>query len=444
MSLSSVVRKFIEKEELFLESAALLCAVSGGRDSMVMLDILRTLGYQVEVAHINYMLRGDDSMEDEAFVTRYCRLHKLTLHTRRLSKEETKRLEEGNLQEKARDIRYDWFDDLLPITTCDVVCIAHHKGDVAETFLLHALRGAGSNGLKSIQHSSGYIRRPLLYTHPKDIKGYASDHEVLFRDDLSNFTNKYDRNYIRNTTISSLQERWPSAIDKLTDASANISNDLNLLNFLIHQEKPKWIAQSTIETKLGPLAQLRSHEQGQVLGYHMIKNFGFNYKVVKQILSPTTTQGAIFNSEDHIACLHNDYLLIRKRSERSDGIIIISSIEETHLSTGTLLISKVNTQVDGKTDKTEFIKSDSVKWPLKIRTWQEGDKIKPLGMDGKSKKVSDILIDQKVSYFEKEEQLVLLDNTDEIIWLIGRKLSETFRYNTQTQEYLKLEYFPSV
>lgn len=443
MSLSLDIRKFIEKEELFLESNALLCAVSGGRDSMVMLDILRTLGYQVEVAHINYMLRDDDSMKDEALITHYCQDHNINLHIKRLSFDEVRHLEEGNLQEKARDLRYTWFDHLMTHSNCDLVCVAHHKGDVAETFLLHALRGAGSNGLKSIQYRSGYIRRPLLNSSPRDIEEYASDIKVPYRHDQSNFSNKYDRNYIRNNTISSLIERWPSTIDKLADAAANISNDLNLLNFLVNQEKSKWITHNKIATKLGPLSQLRNHKQSQALTYQMLKDFNFNYDVVDQMLTPSSAQGAVFYSDDHIGCIHNDHLLIRKKTERSDHVITISFPQEVNLSMGRIVISKTDALPAIKSPNEEFIMIDSSRWPLKLRPWQEGDKIKPLGMHGQSKKISDILIDQKASYFEKEDQLVLTDNSDEVIYVIGRKLSETVRYNSETKEYLKLEFTAS-
>ena len=442
MSLPSDVRKFIQKEELFLDTATLLCAVSGGRDSMVMIDLLRTLGYKIEVAHINYMLRGDESIQDEALVAKYSAVHNLTLHTKALSSKEVEHLQEGNLQKKARDLRYTWFNDLISNSKIKHVCIGHHKGDVAETFLLHALRGAGSNGLRSIQHSAGYIRRPLLNSHPKDIEKYASDNNVIYRHDQSNFSDKYDRNFIRNHTINSLQKRWPSTIDKLADASANVSNELNLLNHFVNQEKLKWISKGGLETKLGPISHLSNHKHSNTLSYHMINEFGFNHDTVVHMLSSTSTQGAIFYSESHIACIHDDHILIRKKFERSTDVITISSPQEVNHAVGSLNISKVDTLPAKKASHVEWIKLDSSKWPMTLRTWKEGDKIKPLGMGGKSKKVSDILIDQKASFFEKEDQLVLLDKSDEIIWLVGRKLSESVKYNSETKEYLKLEYIP--
>lgn len=440
MSLSLAVHKFIEKEELFLDSSALLCAVSGGRDSMVMLDILRKLGYRIQVAHINYMLRGKDSIQDQALIVQYCREHNLTLHTKELTKTESKALDAGNLQEKARILRYTWFKELLSSSSSDVVCIAHHKGDVAETFLLHALRGSGINGLKSIQHTSNHIRRPLLCLHPAEIDQYASQFDIPFRHDASNFSNKYDRNYIRNETIKSLEERWPSAIDKISFAAANVSQELNLLSHLIDKEKTKWQSESSTETSIGPISELRIQAHNRVLTYHLIKAHSFNYDMVDQMLSPHSSQGAVFYSETHTACIHNDHILIRSRSKKNDESYEIEGPKQIELRNGMLLISKTNQIVKDSNPTIEYIELDESRWPLTIRDWEGGDKIKPLGMNGKTKKVSDILIDQKASFFEKENQLVLLDNAQEIIWVIGRKLSESVRYTNETKEYLKLEY----
>ncbi len=439
MSLSHAVRKFIEKEELFLASDVLLCAVSGGKDSMVMLDILNKLKYRIEVAHINYMLRGQDSIKDLELVKQYCGDNDIVLHTKVLDEQEVHHLNKGNLQEKARDIRYAWFNEIIESTSTQWICIAHHKNDVAETFLLNALRGAGVNGLRSIQSKIGLIRRPLMDTDDKDIRLYVKENNLPYRDDQSNLSDKYDRNFIRINTIKKLQERWPSAVNKLAHASSNVSREFDLLTHLITQESEKWISKDKLEIKLGPLSELKKIPQYEILIYHLLKDYGFNFDVIHQMISDHHEHGGMFRGESHTASIHHNYLLIQQDNRIKQEEVPINSIGEVELTIGQLSLSIVHAVHQHKSSFVEYISLEESRWPLIIRTWKEGDKIKPLGMNGKEKKLSDILIDQKASYFEKQNQLVLIDKNGEIIWVIGRKLSETVRYDINTTEYLKLE-----
>lgn len=438
MSLSESVHKFIEKEKLFLRKHSLLCAVSGGIDSMVMLDILRRLGYTVAVAHVNYMLRDEEAQADQTLVHTYCTTHKLSYHSLKVTAEEIADLKSGNLQEKARKIRYDWFKRLLASEGYDYVCLAHHQEDIAETFLFNAIRGSGLNGLRSIQSKTEYKRRPLLATSREEIIQYAQLFKVPFRHDQTNELDIYDRNYIRNKLIPVIKAHWPKGSKTLARTARICTMDYMLLENLVAETGNYWLKIKNGIISFGPLDAFKRLKIAQNLAYHLLSKYNFNESQVRQMLTDQHQSGILFYSHSHEAVYDRNFLLIQKRTDVRKIHVKMEHAGSISVATGQLNIEPAEYIELSKDPLEQFIDATKVEWPIYLRTWENGDTLSPLGMGGQHKKVSDILTDRKVSLLAKRRQLVVVDNKGVILWLIGQQLSESCKLTKKTKEYLKL------
>ncbi|MCH1471073.1 MAG: tRNA lysidine(34) synthetase TilS, partial [Flavobacteriaceae bacterium] len=192
-----------------LSSQRILVAVSGGVDSMVLLDLLREYSDVVVVAHCNFQLRGQESAEDEQLVESYCKRHQLTCHIKRF---DTK-LPKQSTQMAARTLRYNWFEELCLSNDYDVVLTAHHADDNIETLLMNIIRGTGIEGLTGIPEQNGRILRPLLPFYKSEIIAYAQVHQIPWREDRSNKSNDYQRNAMRHHVIPELAKLHPKALE---------------------------------------------------------------------------------------------------------------------------------------------------------------------------------------------------------------------------------------
>ncbi len=443
MSLSKTVRKFIEKEELFSSDDKLLCGVSGGMDSMAMLHLLYSEGYDLVVGHVNYRLRGSDSDQDAQVVKDYCIEYDITFEQYILTDIEVSDLQESNLQEKARTIRYRWFEELLERYQCKYLCMAHHQEDVVETYFLHAIRASGLQGMQSIQPKSAWTRRPLLSSSKEQIRKYVDEHHIPYREDVSNSDIKYDRNFIRNDVMSILKERWPHLTKSIYDSASHLSEENKLLSDLVtHQLKP-YISYDGDVLIIAPISQLYdiTDHLGSLL-FHYLRESGFNKAQVDDMLRRTNTSGRYWLSATHQISIKEDQLLQKPR-ENENVSVQIDGPGEYIFPKGKLELSTSAQLTSSNSALIEYMDLSKVKWPLTCRQWHEGDKMMPIGMDGHSKLLSDILIDKKVNVLLKIDQLVIVDADDHIIWLVHQRLSDRVRYDGKTESYLKLEWIPT-
>lgn len=441
MSLDLTVGKFIEKERLFHDKALLLCAVSGGIDSMVMLELLKNKGYNLQVAHVNYMLRGQESIEDQKLVETYCKMHSIICHVKNLSTLEVTSLKSGNLQEKARAIRYAWFEFLCENEGLDYVCVAHHQDDVVESFFLNAIRSSGINGLSSIKAINGRIRRPLLSSQKRDIVEYAESKNVPYRNDSSNDSSTYDRNYIRNQIMPILKGRWPQASERIGKSIGWLSDDASLLHSFCEKERAVWLERTGDFFRFGPISEFRKINKAKSLAFHLLGDFKFDYQSIRKMIQEEHLSGAFFSSPDFEAIVDRNYLIFREKKVLIPTKVLVNAPGKYEVHKGSLDLSIVIQPDITESKNIECMPLNSVQWPLTIRVWNIGDIFNPIGMNGKSKKVSDLLINQKINRFEKEDQLVVVDRTGEIIWVVGRRLSETVKIMDHHEKFLKLEFF---
>lgn len=424
-SLQKQFHDFIQAENLLPDKGTALLAVSGGVDSMVMAKLFLVSNFKFSIAHCNFNLRGKDSDEDEIFVEKWAKENKIEFHSKKFD------LEKGSTQLAARNARYEWFNELCDECNYSTVVTAHHLNDSFETLLINLTRGTGPKGIVGIQPKTGRLVRPLLFASKEQIIQYATEELLNWREDASNETNVYDRNLIRNEIVPKLKQLNPSLIDTYR----NTFNRLLMANDLI-QEKVDSVRSSYLtingDTYELTLSWLKEPSDLLILT-EILSEYGFNYVTSMQVFEAIGKSGKTFSSERYQITMDRRSLFIKQEGidEQKDFVIEkVGDFNSGHLKGVVELVKREELEFGGDSN-TAYFDADKLKFPLTIRNWHEGDKFRPLGLDG-SKKVSDYLIDKKVPLALKDNVMVLISNGD-IVWLIGHQISEDLKISDLTK-----------
>ena len=426
MPLADKVHKFIEKESLFDQSSTLLVAVSGGIDSMCLLQFLYANNYEVSVAHINYRLRDGESEQDQQLVESYCQSKGISCYVYELTSAQIGSLKSGNLQEKARDIRYDFFNKVIREQQLDHLCVAHHADDQIETMLINMTRGANLTGLTAMHAQIDHVRRPFLCITKGDIVEYAKQNQVPYRLDQSNLRSDYDRNFIRNEMLDPLYSEIPRSKNGLRTTLSFLEEDKRFRDYYLAQERSNYVTQTGEFTAVNSLNILSEHATPGLLLFYLIKDFGFNKSQTELILERQGEEERYFNSATHEAVVKKDQLLIRAISTVDSVELLIEDLGSYNLGSGVLTLSPADNVQYSSDSNIEIASIDFSHGPLVARNWSIGDRFSPFGMKGQTKKLSDFFGDLKLNRFEKENVKVLTQR-DQIIWVVGYRLSHDFR-----------------
>ena len=404
-----------------------LMGISGGVDSMSLLHLSQTCGLNVIAAHVNYQLRKKESDLDEKLVIEYCHANNIELFTKRVDISK-------NVQVEAREIRYTFFHQIANQKKCNYIMTAHHQNDDHETLLLHLIRGSGMKGLKGIPKKRSNIIRPGICFSKKQLLDYAKLNKVPYREDQSNREVKYDRNFLRNNVLSPIYKRFDQAEKGITQSMRYIKEDYILLEELINEKLEKNIKYENKNIKI------QHNKSINPLCYiHYLKAFGFNHDQAENWVSNPKQSGKIMEAKEYQITQDRNFWIISKKFEKKDVKVEISNHcemikEPLGLSFQT---SEDIPKEYTNTNNVVFFDADKLSFPLTIRTWKNGDKIRPLGMEG-SKKISDILIDKKTPLIEKDNTYVITSD-GHIIWLIGYIINDLFKINNKTKRVYKIE-----
>jgi tRNA(Ile)-lysidine synthase len=437
---------YIKSEKLFGKADKILVAVSGGMDSMTLVDLLRHTHPNFSIAHFNHMTRNGESDLDEAFVMEYARAHNIPFYSTQMEIQAIIDKDGGgNFQSVARMYRYNWLEQLRKELDHDYIATAHHHNDQIETFLFHFSRGTGLDGLTGISAKQNNIIRPMLVFTRQEIETYVFNKKIEYRIDSSNASSKYSRNYIRHGIIPSFKILNDNFENNANTTIENLRAAKALYDYLLNQIK----ADRLIEKKPGVysldsgifkgIPDIISHQ----LCFEMIREFGFNFSQACQITESCNQRGKIFYSDDHTLLIEKDECLVRK----TKAAIRINQLFESDCKVpgyGLLTMEKTRvTDPNIQNSNIEYVDLDKLSFPLMIRNKEEGDRFKPLGMKGKTKKLKDFFTDIKLNKFEKDRALVLL-NDNKIVWVLGYRLSENYKITKKTKNILKLEWIPEL
>ncbi|MDE6778491.1 MAG: tRNA lysidine(34) synthetase TilS [Alistipes sp.] len=434
--------RYVADNSLFTHDDRILLTVSGGVDSMVMLRLFVECGYRVGVAHCNFQLRGQESDEDEVLVERHARSLGAEFYNRRF--ETTAEMERTgeSMEMAARRLRYAWFDALSREHGYSVIAIAHHADDSVETFFINLLRGTGLRGLTGIGMQVGRIVRPLMFASRKEILEYAVQHRIAYREDSSNRSTKYLRNKIRLGLIPRIREINSKFTDLMRRNIARLTEAQTFIDAAM--EKVRAVA---VE-RVGGMDVIHvdridaAFPRGFVLYELLNSAYGFKGDVCDSLCRALESDatGRRFHSKEYTACIDRGTVVVARTSPDDPcEVEVRKGALRSYCGNAVLYFEQCDIALIkdyGVPENIAQLDADLLQWPLTLRRWREGDWFVPFGMSGR-KKVSDFLIDAKVSMAEKERQFVLLSG-DDIVWLVGRRIDDRYRLTDRTDNVLRI------
>lgn len=424
----------IEQNFAQLKDKKLLLAVSGGVDSMVLLDLFYKLRYDICVVHCNFQLRGKESDADELLVREICQDGYIPYFINSFDTLEFAKENKLSIQLAARKLRYDWFQEIISLGF-DYVLTAHHLDDNVETFLINFTRGTGLEGLTGIPAQNENIIRPLLPFSRDEIENYAKDNKIQWREDSSNASDKYFRNKLRHNIVPTLKELNTGFLDSFQNTLHHLQQAESLVNDASKLVFEKVVKEkgNQLEINLKPLLQFLNY---RAYLYQWLKAFGFSAWNDIYDLVDAQSGKQVF-SETHVLLKDREKLLLSERKPiNKSKVFIIESIECKVNIPLKLIFSRFSGDKHVNANCI-FVDEDKINFPLIIRKWQEGDYFYPAGMNGK-KKLSKYFKDEKYSLLDKENQW-LLCSEDQIIWVIGKRADQRFIATETTQQNIKIE-----
>src|ERR1051325_11360330 len=301
---------FISKENLGNTSHRYLLTVSGGVDSIVMVDLFHKAGFSFGIAHCNFKLRGEESEGDELFVRSLVQKYKVPFHKKSFSTKSYSEKKKISIQMSARDLRYEWLKRLAKDKEYDFVATAHHLDDSIETFFINILRGTGIAGLQGVPVKQGNIIRPLLFANKKMIREYAEENKLEWREDSSNFTDKYLRNSIRHHLIPSLKKLNEGFEKTITKELSYFKEAGDIFKKFI-EEKKKEIVEEEGKTILLNIKKLKESGHAETVLHEILRAYDFTPETTELIAQRMyTTAGKKFLSPTYRLIKDRDFLIL--------------------------------------------------------------------------------------------------------------------------------------
>ena len=442
MNLLDSFQRYIDENDLATHDDRILLTVSGGVDSMVMLSLFTRCGYRVGVAHCNFQLRGAESDEDEVLVEDEAKKHGAAFYNRRFETRAKMERTGESMEMAARRLRYAWFDALSREHGYTAIAIAHHADDSIETFFINLLRGTGLRGLTGISTQVGKVIRPLLFASRKEILEYAVQNRIPFREDSSNRSTKYLRNKIRLGLIPRIREINPKFTDLMRRNIERLTDTQLFIEAAVAHMREEVVTQAdgiaTIHVERIEAAYPRNFAVYELLS----SQYGFKGDVCDALcraLSEAAT-GRRFYAREYVATVDRGRILV-ERIAPGDACEVTVEQGAQRSYCGNMVLYFEACDIDDiraydVPEQVALLDADLLRYPLRLRRWREGDTFIPFGMEGR-KKVSDYLIDRKVSLPEKQRQFVLLSG-DEIVWLVGRRIDDRYRLTDRTENVLRI------
>ena len=450
------IKRFIASEHLLRVDALYLVALSGGADSVALLLCLKELGYRVEAVHCNFQLRGEESMRDERFCEELCQRENIPLHKVHFDTESYADLHKVSIEMAARELRYHYFFQLKEALNAEGICVGHHKEDSVETILINLVRGTGLSGLMGIRPRNNDIIRPLLCVTRQEIEDYLRRHASTFVTDSTNLVDDVVRNKIRLNVLPQLAEINPS----VTEAILTTANHLSEVDAIVQESlktalgKAVSFINSATQVSSNSLSSepfqldlsvVRAYPSPAYLLFYILKPLGFSSSQITEMVSHLDGQtGQLWYSSTHELTHDRGFFMVLPREGGEPRTLVIPETgryvydkqlslrltERTLAPSLTVSFSKNPTIVD--------LDASSIRFPLTLRRVAEGDRFTPLGMRG-SQLVSDFLTNIKRNRFEKRNQLVLLDATGTILWVLGLRINDHFKLTPQSTSCLRIE-----
>lgn len=427
-------REHIKTNFSFLNGKKILIACSGGVDSVVLSFLLKKSGFKIGLAHCNFSLRGKESDGDETFVVDWADRLSIPVFTETFDTKEFAKDHKLSTQMAARELRYQWFAEILKDFEYDYIATGHHADDDLETLLINLSRGSGLQGLMGIPAINKTVIRPLLPFSRSEIVASAKENKLQWQEDSSNASTDYLRNKLRHEVIPNYKNATEGVLQNVRKTQKFLKDSQNLIEdymALVY----KLAVTENFDGYALHINKLQELPHTKAVLYQLLHPFGFtDWPIVSELLEAQSGK-QVFSATHRLVKDRNVLLLTKITSEKkNDEISIKKGIKkiEFPLQMEFKPIDKIG-YVD---NSVIYIDKDKIQYPLKLRRWRKGDTFQPFGMKGK-KKLSKFFKDEKVSLLAKEKVWLLCSNS-EIIWVIGHRADERFKVTSSTTNILKI------
>lgn len=426
-------KKHIHDQFPELTQNKFLLACSGGLDSVVLAHLCYQCKLDFSVAHCNFKLRGGESDRDEKFVQELAKKLNKSFLVKGFNTSDYVKNHKVSVQMAARDLRYEWFNQMMEEQHIKILVTAHHADDNLETFIINLSRGTGIKGLTGIPSRTSNTMRPLLPFSRKRILEYANSEEIMWREDQSNVETKYLRNKVRLQIVPLLKELHPTFLDNFTFTQEYLKQIADISDNHIEQLKEEIFIREggVIRIKIQVLLALKPLK---AYIHALFSEYGFTaWEDIKHLL--TAMSGKEVQSKTHRLVKDRDVLLLSRVSDKVETQFEIPESCTQLEDPISLSIAKVDL-IEEIGPNVLYVDKETLKYPLRLRKWQKGDYFYPLGMVGR-KKVSKYFKDEKVDVIAKEKQWLLCSGND-IIWIVGKRADDRYKVTDRTNEIIKL------
>ena len=425
-----------------LANLRILAAVSGGADSVVLAHLCKNLGVHFGIAHCNFALRGAESLRDEQFVLGLASHLGVPFYRKQFETGAYAAQQGTGIQEAARNLRYNWFGELLEAEGYHFVATGHHANDNVETVLMHLFRGSGIKGLRGMLPRQGQILRPLLKVSRADIERYAAENQLDWVEDSSNAGDHYTRNLVRHAVVETMTTVFPRAIDNFNQSVGHLRQAELIYTAGIEERLKKLVVKKGDEQHL-PVLKLKKMPASETLLFEWLQDFGFlsgQMPQAWQLLDADS--GAMLLSPTHRLIKHRAWLILAEmQPAQAQHIVVEQGDTVVNFADQRLNIQRVDGAATINANaEMAFFDANTIQFPLLLRPWQAGDYFYPLGMH-KKKKVARFLIDQKLSK-TKKEQVWVLESNQRIVWVVGLRIDDRCKIKPTTSASLVMEIVP--
>lgn len=453
------ILSYVNQHRMIQEQDKLIAGVSGGADSvclvLVLLEIRKKIPFTMEIAHLHHGIRGEEADRDAAFVEDFCRKHQLKFH---LEKADIPALaEEYGLSEEemGRKARYAFFEKLRKTCGADKIAVAHNKNDCAETVLFNLIRGTGIRGLCGIPPVNEKIIRPLLCVERTEIEDYLQKRGVSFCTDSTNLGDAYTRNKIRNRVLPYIaRELNPGVTDAMYRAAENLRQISEYMEDCADEVEESYLSEIGNRVRLSGKALYDLPKalvselllRGFVRVAHRKRDFSEKHREMLYALMTGETGKTVSLPGGVLA--KNVYGDIFFQKAEADAVQEDFSME-IPLENGRYYLNENNyleisvekyekDEIISEKKYTKWFDYDIIKGTLQIRTRKTGDWIS-VTKEGGKKKLKDYFINEKIPREERESTLLLADE-QEVLWILGYRISEAYKIGPDTKQVLKVRY----
>ncbi len=410
-----------------------LLACSGGLDSVVLAQLCSQCKLDFSLAHCNFKLRAAESNKDEQFVRELAKKLNKSFFVKEFATSKYARNQKVSVQMAARNLRYEWFNQLMEEQHIKTLVIAHHADDNLETFIINLSRGTGIKGLTGIPSRTNNIMRPLLPFSRKRILEFAQNEKIAWREDQSNAEIKYLRNKIRHEIVPVLKELHPTFLDNFAVTQEYLKQIATISDSHIRQLKEELfkVDGEVIRIKIESIQALAPLE---AYIHALFSEYGFTeWEDLQNLL--TAMSGKAVHSRTHRLVKDRDLLLLSRITNKVETQYNISESCAQIENPISLSIRYVDL-IEETGPNVLYVDKETLKYPLTLRKWQKGDYFYPLGMKGR-KKISKYYKDEKVDVLAKEKQWLLCAG-DDVIWVVGKRADDRFKVTNSTKNILKI------